>query len=321
MCGFGHIARCLSICQHFEELGVAAEFIIEGDNSVSSMLEGRSFVLMNWLNNEDILQKLQESAFVLIDSLRITKNQVKSIQELDAHIIYIDDDKRENTLDKGFVLDWTVLSDKKRHFLPRKKGVVYLLGSRYTPFREPFRGVNKINIQEKLQSVFISFGGSDVRNLTPRVLEALKQYFPNLQKKVVIGSGCKSIDSIESLQDDSTTLVYSANAKQMSFLMQESDIAISSGGQTLYELACLGIPTIAILLVENARGDTEGWSEVGAIDYIGHFDDKGLMQKLIQSMGVLESQKMRQAMQLAGTPFIDSNGGSLIVNTVINGAK
>ena len=117
-----------------------------------------------------------------------------------------------------------------------------------------------------------------------------------------------------------TTLIYNANAEEMSSLMQNSDIAISSGGQTLYELVCLGVPTIAILLVENARDDTEGWSEVGSIDYIGNFDDTDLMQKLVVSMQALENRDRRQKMQ-SSSRFIGFNGGKLIVDAVIKEAK
>jgi len=319
--GLGHIARCLSICQYFEELDLVSEFIIEGDDSVLSALEGRSFTLMNWLNNVTVLQRLEDSAFVLVDSLRLTEVQMKSLQNIDAHIIYIDDDRRTNFLDHGFVVDWTVLSDQKKYFFPRKEDVIYLLGSQYTPLRSAFVGVDKINIKENVKNVLISFGGSDVRNLTPEVLKVMKLHFPELKKRVVVGHGFENINKIKLFQDNNTTLIYSANAEQMSLLMQDSDIAISGGGQTLYELASLGVPTIAPLLVENARDDTEGWAKVGAVDYIGHFDDKDLMEKLILSVKKISNQKVRQKMQLNGSAFIGTDGGRLILNAVINKAK
>jgi UDP-2,4-diacetamido-2,4,6-trideoxy-beta-L-altropyranose hydrolase len=315
--GFGHITRCLSISKYFKESGVTVEFIVDGDDSILSTLENQSFVLMDWLNNNSILQELEDSSFVLIDSLRITDDQIRNIQKLNADIIYIDDEKRRNILDRGFVLDWTVLVDEKHYFLPKKEGVTYLLGSKYTPLREPFKSIYKTRIVKKIQTIFVSFGGSDVRNLTPVVLETLSKNFPNLKKNIVVGSGFSNIENIKLFQDENTTLIHNANAEKISSLMRESDIAISSGGQTLYELTCLGVPTIAILLVENARDDTEGWAKVGAIDYIGNFDDMDLMQKLVESMQLLKNQKKRQKMQSAASQFIGFNGGRLVADTVI----
>ena len=319
--GFGHITRCLSIGKYFEESGLIVEFIIDGDDSISSMLENQPFVLMDWLNNRSVLQKLQESAFILIDSIRITDDQIREIQKLDADIVYIDDEKRRNVLDKGFVLDWTVLSDDKHYFLPKKEGVAYLLGSKYTPLRESFKNTNKVCVAKEVQNVLISFGGSDVRNLTPVVLETLSKNFPNLKKRIVVGAGFENIENIKLFQDENTILIYNVNAEKMVSLMQESDIAISSGGQTLYELAYLGLPTIAILLVENAREDTEGWAKIGAINYIGNFDDTDLMKKLVISIELLESQERRQKMQSDGGQFIGFNGGKLIADTIIKETK
>jgi UDP-2,4-diacetamido-2,4,6-trideoxy-beta-L-altropyranose hydrolase len=318
--GFGHITRCLSIVKYFDKYGVSIEFIVDGDDSILLMLKDYSFVLIDWLNDKSVLQKIKKSTFILIDSLRVTDGHIQEIQKLGANVIYIDDDKRHNFLDKGFVLDWTILSDNKNYFLPKKKGVTYLLGSKYTPLRVEFKNIEKVSTSKQIQNILVSFGGSDVRNLTPTVLATLNKNFPYLKKYIVIGTGFINNDSIKLHQDKNTTLVYNADAKKMASLMQESDIAISSGGQTLYELAYLGLPTIAILLVENAREDTEGWAEVGFIDYIGGFDDIDLMKKLATSVELLKDQKIRQKMQFNAAKFIDFNGGSLIVDAIMKGS-
>jgi len=318
--GFGHITRCISISKHFEDFGVMVEFIVDGDDSILPILENQSLILMNWLDKKPLLQKLQESSFVLIDSLRISNDQIDDIQKLDTVIIYIDDEKRQNFLEKGFVLDWTILVDKKNYFLPKKENVTYLLGSKYTPLREAFAGSNRILINSEIKRVFISFGGSDVRNLTAKVLEFLSKNFPSLKKIVVIGDGFTNTKSIKLFQDKNTTLIYNAHAEEMSSLMNNSDIAISSGGQTLYELVSLGVPTIAILLVENARDDTEGWTKVGSIDYIGNFDDEDLLQKLLVSMKMLKKQENRQKMQNSSN-FMGLNGGKLILDAVMKDSK
>lgn len=315
--GFGHISRCLSICRYFEGSSISIEFIIDGDDSVLSLLKDHSFVLMQWLNNRSILKKLETSSFILIDSLRISDDQIRDIERLDAEIIYIDDEKRRNVLDSGFVLDWTVLADKKKYFTPKKEGITYLLGSKYTPLRQPFEVSQKKTISKKIKSVFISFGGSDVRNLTPIVLSTLSKNFPSLEKNIIVGPGFENTQAIKSKADKNTKLIFNADAMEMSSVMQQSDIAISSGGQTLYELAYIGVPTVAVLLVENAREDTEGWAEVGAIDYIGDFDDGDLMQKLVRSVNILEDPVVRQNMKFSANRFIGVNGARLIVDAVL----
>jgi len=316
--GFGHLTRCLSITNCFRESGLTIDYIIDGDDTVSTIIEDQSFTLMDWLENTALFSKLKDSSFILIDSLRITRKQIKNLQNLDLEIIYIDDYKRENFLERGFIIDWTILADEKEFFFPEKEGITYLLGSQYTPIREPFKINQSKDMSDKINSIFVSFGGSDVRNMTPLVLETLAKHFPDLRKDIVIGAGFKNTQNINLFKDKNTTLVRNPNAKIMSDLMINNDIAISSGGQTLYELASLGVPTISILLVENARDDTEGWSEVGAMDYIGEFNDKNLMIRLVKSLQTLDSQVKRRKMQHAAKQYIGLNGSKKIVDAILN---
>ena len=99
--------------------------------------------------------------------------------------------------------------------------------------------------------------------------------------------------------------------------MQESDLAIASGGQTLYELAKIGTPTIAILLVENAKDDTLSWAEVGSIAYIGWWNDKKLIKNLGYKINLLKSKKKRRQMQDCANEYINPNGAKLLVSSII----
>ena len=119
--GFGHLTRCLSITNCFRESGLTIDYIIDGDDTVSAIMEDQSFRLMDWLENSNLFSKLKDSSFILIDSLRITSKQINNLQKLDLEIIYIDDHKRENLLERGFIIDWTILADEKEFFFPEKE--------------------------------------------------------------------------------------------------------------------------------------------------------------------------------------------------------
>lgn len=315
--GLGHITRCLAISKYFSNYNIEIEFIVHGDESVSFLLTENTYKLRDWLEDDTLLDELLDSSIVLIDSLLISDIQILKIQNTGIPIIYIDDEKRRNILEKGFVLDWTVLSSEKNYFLPKKEDVSYLLGSIYTPLRDEFQNLQRNKIKKNLNSIMVTFGGADVRDLTPIVLKTLIEEFPQIKKNIIIGAGFTNIDKIERIKDNFTNLIYNADAKTMVTLMQKNDIAIASGGQTLYELAYMGLPTIAILLVENARDDTEGWATVGSLEYIGNYDNKDLMSNLIKAIQGFNSQKKRQLMQYNSQNYIGSNGGKLIVEKVM----
>ena len=46
--GFGHVTRCTSIYQAFEEIGILPEMIINGDETVQDLLAGKKYKVFNF---------------------------------------------------------------------------------------------------------------------------------------------------------------------------------------------------------------------------------------------------------------------------------
>lgn len=316
--GFGHLTRTKSIAQAFNHIGITVKFIINGDDSVKEIIDMYLYDLFNWTQNTNqLFYLLKQTKFILIDSIEISNVLIKKIESLNIKVAFIDDFIRRNILDRGIVIDWTVLSEKKDYFIPKKIGVTYLLGSKYTPLRKEFSDAKKNLIKEKLTSILVTFGGADVRNLTPNILNLLNESFPQLEKNIVIGGGFQNVLEIQKLEDDKTNLIFNADTNKMIKLMQESDIAIASGGQTLYELARIGTPTIAILLVKNAIDDTHGWAEVGTLENIGWYNDVQLFQKLVSKINSMNNYQMRKKMQFNAKKYINSHGAKLLVEKIL----
>lgn len=313
--GFGHITRCISLVQGFSDF--KSEFIIHGDRSVLNSLSQYNTKLLNWHEKEEELLLNLCADIFLIDSLNIRTEHLKKIEELNIPIIFFDDEERKNILNKGYVLDWTILSDEKEFFFPRKENVKYILGAQYTSLRKSFLLSTSSELNKDIKKILVSFGGADVRNLTPKILNFLTCYYPMLEKNIVIGPGFNNIDEIEELKDDNTNLLYNLNENEMCYHMKNSDIAISAGGQTLYELARLGIPTISPLLVENARDDTFGWRDVGFLRYIGMYDDKKLLDNLSKELEYLQSFFRRKEVREKAFKYINLAKESKITNIVL----
>ena len=319
--GFGHITRCISIAQAFLKHGYKSEFIVNGDNSIASILAHESYSLSHWQEDKELLKKLEKSSLILIDSMQISNSKLSEIEASNIPVIYLDDEKRHNILNKGFVVDWTVLSDKKWDLLQKKKEITYLLGSSYTPLREEFTKAQKTRINKEIQSILVTFGGADVRNLTPKVLKQLTKKFPDIQKNIIIGDGFDNKALIEEVQDDHTKLFNHVDATKMIELMQKSDLAIASGGQTLYELAYIGTPTIAILVVENAKDDTEGWASVGSLKNIGWYNEPHLLENLSTTIDSLQNENVRVKMQESAKEYIRCDGAAHLVNSILKDLK
>lgn len=319
MSGFGHITRCVSLADGFAKRGYRIRFVVNGDDSIDSAMLPFPFELFNWPGNDrELVLRLENADLILIDSMQISERLTQEIQNTGIPVAFIDDDaKRKHFLSQGIIIDWTIGSEKKAHFFPQKSGVTYFLGARYAVLRDAFLTCRKNRINENIRSVMITFGGADVRNLTPKILGYLNSNYPGIHKQVVIGSGFDNEEEISRQADGSTRLVHRPNAEKMMSLMVESDIAIAAGGQTLYELARAGTPTMGILLVENAREDTRGWHETGFLEYLGWYNSPDLLTKISRAMIRMQSASVRRKMQMSAEAHLNPLGSAFLVEQIL----
>ena len=316
--GFGHITRSLSIVSAFEKYGFSNSFIIDGDDSVKDMLKQTNYKIYDYKNQTNqLIKDISDADLVLIDAINISDGLIKQIEDSSLYTIFIDDEKRRNILDRGFVIDWTILCDKKEYFKPFKKDVTYILGTNYTPLRREFYQAKPNSIRDDINSIMVSFGGSDVRGLTLKVLQSLKEHFPNTIKNIVVGGGYEKLEKLKDYKDNFTNIFFNVNATDMIKIMQNSDIAIASGGQTLYELAKIGTPTISILLVDNAIEDTKGWDIVGFAKNIGKWNDTHLLENMIKNIKNLKDKNIRIDMHKKGLKYMGGNGVDKLVKKIL----
>jgi spore coat polysaccharide biosynthesis predicted glycosyltransferase SpsG len=135
-------------------------------------------------------------------------------------------------------------------------------------------------------------------------------------KKVIIAKSFQNTAEIERLKDGNTELIYYPNAAEMKKVMLESDIAISAGGQTLYELARIGVPTIGICIAENQLQNIEGWRKSGFLKYVGWYSDENLEQRLKSSLRYLANKRIRMHTSEIGRKVIDGQGYKRIINAI-----
>jgi len=312
--GLGHITRCTSIYQAFEEAGIKPQLIVNGDQTVGDLLTDKSCKVFNWLNDRKaLLAAVQNADIVFVDSYLADYDLYEKLSSVVKTAVYIDDNVRLN-YPKGFVLNGAIFAEQMRY--PKRKEVNYLLGAQYAPLRKEFWDISDKPIRDNLETVLITFGGIDSHNVTPKVLKLLKDAYPALLKKVIISKSFQNIAEIEKLKDSNTELVYYPNAAQMRKVMLESDIAISAGGQTLNELARVGVPTIGICIAENQSQNIEGWRKSGFLKYAGWCSEANLEQRLKNFLRYLTSKRIRMRMSKIGRKVIDGQGYKRIINAI-----
>lgn len=314
--GFGHITRCLSLYHAFKVRGYNPKFIINGDDSVLDLINNCNYKFFDWINNKTkLFKEIQDSYIVIIDSYLADIKIYKRVSELAKTPIYFDDIKRLD-YPQGIVINGSIGARTLNY--PQKKKTTYLLGTKYQPMRKAFWEVQEKEIRENIESIMITFGGNDIRNLTPKILKLFTNKYHDIKKNVIIGNGYTNFNDIEKVKDENTYFHYNLNDIGMKELMLSSDIAISASGQTLQELALTGVPTIAIAIADNQMNICKSWLDNGFIEFAGLWRNKNLIQNISHAVVKLKAKNTRAYKSNIGKSLIDGKGTERIINFVLN---
>ena len=312
--GYGHVTRCMSVCQAFEEIGVPCEFVVNGDDSVRGLLAGKNCKMLNWLNDTRLLCELLGYTDILfIDSYLAGYRLYEKASLMVRTAVYFDDNIRME-YPRGIVLNGAIFAEQMPY--PNREDIVYLLGTEFTPLRKDFWNVPERGAGEKIETVMITMGGADMNNFTPRLLRVLSEVCPRMHKKVIVTRSFGNTAEIEGCMDDYTDLVYCPNAAGMKQIMLESDIAITSCGQTLYELARMGVPAIGICVADNQLQNAEGWSRCGFLEYAGRYNDESIEQRIKDRLENLTDRAERERKAKTGRRMIDGRGCIRIIKAI-----
>ena len=313
--GFGHITRCISLCQAFKEQNILPQFVVNGDNIMRELLKENSLIF-DWLKEKERLLKIvSDSEIVIIDSYLADISLYEQISCLTKVPVYIDDIKRLD-YPRGIVVNGGIFAEELSY--NEINGALFLLGTRYSLLRKPFWNIKGKKINKEIKSVVVTFGGCDDNNMTPNVLKFLNEEYPHFIKNVVIGRGFRNIKEIQEFKDKNVNLVYYPDAEEMKGLMLESDIAISAGGYTLYELARTGVPTVGVCMCGNQVKNLKGWHEKGFVEYAGWYEDEDLLSKVYAAFKLLSCYDIRAERSQIGTEFVDGKGAERVLSALLN---
>lgn len=199
-----------------------------------------------------------------------------------------------------------------------------LLGPCYTildnAFYRELHKAEKKGISVSAKTLLLSFGGVDGTNLTLRVVSALAKMKNAPQHIiVVVGAFYAFLDDLKAMisQNLQLSVDLRINTSEMPALMAQSDIAITSGGLTVWELACLGVPNIIISTSERERQHSLLLEKKGLCCYLGH-QNKVSQKQIIRAVATLiGNEKRRRALAQASKQMVDGQGLNRVIEQMI----
>ena len=129
----------------------------------------------------------------------------------------------------------------------------YLIGPKYALLDEDlcYKWTGVFNLREEVKNIFVNQGGSDPFGMTAKILKVLLRLKLKQEITIVIGGAMtinhrKELEELEPLLKGNYKLYENITQQMMYKLISESDMALTAAGNTLYELAFFGIPSIVI---------------------------------------------------------------------------
>lgn len=304
--GTGHIYRVLELADEFYS---KPDIYYDINQTDAKMFGTTTHNLIPVDGIAELFEKCKENQYsIFINDILTTSLDymigLKSVLPKNAKIVNFEDDG-EGTIKADAVFNALYSESELDN--------VYS-GEKYYICPKAFLFFNPIRINEKVKDVLITFGGADPQNYTDRILKMIvKEEYESYNFTVILG---KSKYNVEELMEYNKYKHINVlhDIKNMPEIMSKTDIAITSRGRTGYELAMLGIPSIA--MAQNKREEKHGFvSNENGFSYIGLNPSDEIIEGTLK-MYLKLSQDSRKNLQEKLLSHELKDGRNRIVNII-----
>ena len=332
--GIGHVMRCIGIAQSWQDAGgecILAAHALNTPLQERIRLEGIDVLSLEnggggAKDATEFLRYAQEAQaqWVIVDGYHFGVEYQQAVKSGGFKLLFADDYGHAGRYVADIVLNQDIGADGEMYG-QKEPYTRLLLGAKYFALRREFKqweGANR-DVPAIARKVLVTMGGGDANNATAMVLNALQATkISELEVVLVIGGSNPHRSSLEEAASHSNYHIrLERNTIRMPELMAWSDIAVSAGGGTSYELAFLRVPAVLITVSENQVSSCRIFAEEGAAIHAGWYhslDTQALAQSMLY---VVNSQSLRKSLAENGLRIVDGRGSERVVQAITLAAK
>lgn len=257
--GMGHVYRSLELADEFYS---KPDIFYNIDQTDKAMFGNTTHNLIAIKSEQELFEYVKREKYNILinDVLETSLTYMETLKKISPEMKVINfEDDGEGMYKADLVINALYQNEQ---CMQMKSGYRYYIAPKLFLLYSP------IMIKEKVEKVFISFGGSDPQNYTQRLLNIItREKYNKYEFIIVIGRAYEEVQKImEYNKYPNIDVCY--DVKNMPEVMSMCDIAVTSRGRTGYELALLGIPTIS--MAQNEREEKHGFvSAEHGFNYLG----------------------------------------------------
>lgn len=302
--GLGHAFRAVMLANELVKYELV--FICENKSKLAAeYIKGFNYSVIMCEDGE-LAQAvaLQNSDLVINDILDTTEEYMANLKGLSCKVINFED-----------------LSEASKYadiifnaLYPNSHNKNACSGVEYFCLRDEFIYTVKKPFSNTVENILLTFGGVDEGNITLNLLEIISNLDLNCNVDVVLGPGYQHKHTLVEFETHRNINIIE-NAKNISDYMQKADLAITSGGRTVLELASLAIPTIVIC--QNLREMTHSFlDEVNGVLNLGYRGNINNEEIISAISNLLDDVTIRRTMHNKMNEIDLVKGKSRVINKI-----
>tara|TARA_B100000780_G_scaffold166311_1_gene116382 strand:- start:1107 stop:2153 length:1047 start_codon:yes stop_codon:yes gene_type:complete len=318
--GTGHIARSKTLANELinsKLLDIEDILFLtrddDGFNLGKKYLENSGFKYKSFSNNQlkanseseiEVISNI-ESKIIFLDRLETSSDLIKGIKKKGNKVVTFDDyGSGREFADLAISSIFDDVS-KSKNLL---SGYEYLILSKdsYKP----------LEIRDSIKNIVATFGGNDARDLCSHFIDNIDAIPRKIKIDIILGSVSKE-DVIKyntqiKLKNFSDNIALHIFPKNYHQIISNADIAISSGGLSIFEFSAYGIPTIGLPQYPHQLRTITNLQSSG-ISILGAEEMKLSDSKFKDAMSrLIDDNSLRKLMALNSRQSIDGNGAKRI---------
>ena len=308
--GMGHVYRCLTLA--YKLTGHDISFVLdEGSDIGIERIRESNFPVKVVKDNTELIKYLEEEQPDIL---------VNDVLDTSAEYMVAATKCAKRTVNFEDVGQGAKYADAVINALYEKGEKLHneYYGSKYFCIRDEFLEEEPKPFSEEVENIMVIFGGADPADLTGKLYDICKfihEKHPKLNFHFLVGFAYPHKDRI--VTDEENHIFIHNDVKRVSSFMSKMDLAVTSQGRTVYELASMGVP--AIVLAQNEReaqhvfaGIQNGFINLG----IGSETDALTIVSTI--MWLIQTPKVRQEMRKLQLNKDFSKGQNRVIHLILN---
>jgi len=326
--GTGHVMRCLALAQAWQGSGGKAVFAMADPSPwVCERLRSEGMEIVHLEARPGSLDDARQvvnlarqraGCWIVVDGYHFDSNYQRSIKEAQVGLLFVDDAGKAGPYCADIVLNQNLHANEEM-YSQREAHTQLLTGTPYIMLRRDFTAAPERDhpINSVARRLLVSMGGSDPDNITAKAVEMLQTMeIPGWEAIAVLGQNSTHFASLSDTIRGAGLPIQLVQNADMAELMHWADVAVTAGGTTIWELAFMGVPAVAMTRGEHERMLLQSAAHQGIAIDVGPFQavaprDLG---KVVASLAFDEARRLK--MSKAGRAFVDGLGAARVVDAI-----